>query len=178
VILLQFVSMVASPAIFGSDDLPGSCAVDRDTWSRELTLRQRQELQSDGASDSRYRELAHDELRGVAAAVECYAAEHQAYPGAVDRIVMLSEIFTDLVPRYRTYLSTDDVWGKPLFYWSNGSAYAIISNAGSNLPMADLDQTVDRAIRDQLCSDLTQDDKRIVLVNGQFCRQQLGKPDI
>lgn len=143
-----------------SNDLPGSCPVDRETWSKRT-------FQSLRVKPT------EDEMRGIAAAIECYGTEHNAFPIVGPKLVALSRVETDLVPRYRSFIPTTDSWGAEYLYWSNGSHYVLISTAADALSDHDYDALLRKegtAGKSPMCHGAIDDpEKDLVIVDGQFC---------
>ena len=65
------------------------------------------------------------DMRALATALERYAADHRGYPTAV----LLSDLRSEMVPRYIKSLPTTDGWGHPLIYEAHelGAGYSLRS---------------------------------------------------
>lgn len=73
--------------------------------------------------------LAHAmaDLRGLGTAAESYAIDYNVYPGPVQPLGSIDAVVPDLEPVYIRRAPRQDPWGNPYLYWSDGTAYALIS---------------------------------------------------
>jgi hypothetical protein len=79
------------------------------------------------ASQSELLLRAMRELRTTGTACESFAVDNNIYPGPVSPIDVVSRIETDLTPVYIRQFLELDPWGRPYYFWSNTTAYALVS---------------------------------------------------
>jgi hypothetical protein len=161
IFVLLAVALSVSSALSAESDLPGSCPVDRETWSKKgfQTVRQRAVAQ---------------EIRGIAGAIECFGIEHGRYPSSASKVVPFETAIPELVPRYRSYLPATDAWGTALLYWSDGTHYLLVSLSAGAQRDRDYQHVLAEGwekAKANLCLGPTDEPEAdLVFTDGQFCR--------
>jgi len=155
---LLISSILVGPSF--AQALPGSCPVDRKTLSKHSyqAIRQRAIV---------------GEMRGIAEAIECFGAEHHGYPAPTASLIPLSQVQTDLVPRYQLFIPTSDAWGSDYLFWSNGVHYVLISTSGDVAQDRDYGSLLGGEwshAKASICRGVTDNPEQdLVFVDGQFC---------
>lgn len=70
-------------------------------------------------------------MRTIATCFESYAVDNNKYPGKTKSFQPVAKLRGELEPTYVANLPANDPWGSPVYYWSDGEDYRLVSG-GAN----------------------------------------------
>ncbi len=73
------------------------------------------------------------DMRSIATSIEAFAVDNNAYPGPTGGFVVVDWAAPDVTPIFIRKLPSTDGWGEPIFFWSDGTDYFLISFGADGL---------------------------------------------
>ena len=130
--------------------------------------------------DADRRVITNKEIWLVAAALEAYAVDHNAYPVLGPEPVSTSRLAGFLAPTYLPAVPAKDPWCSDYLYWSSGTDYIIVSyssDAASDFSYSQLAKQGYQRFKAAVCTGSSEAaGADIVFADGMFCRWHGEKP--
>jgi general secretion pathway protein G len=73
-------------------------------------------------------------IRSLGTAIEAFAVDANAYPGPTGGLVVVDWVAPDLSPTFIRKLPSTDGWGEPIYFWSDGVEYLLMSFGADGQP--------------------------------------------
>jgi hypothetical protein len=74
------------------------------------------------------------DMRSIATSIQAFAVDNNVYPGPTGGFVVVDWIAPDVSPTFIRKLPSTDGWGAPIYFWSDGIDYFLISFGADGLP--------------------------------------------
>ncbi len=74
------------------------------------------------------------DMRSIATSIQAFAVDNNSYPGPTGGFVVVDWIAPDVSPMFIRKLPSTDGWGEPIYFWSDGTDYFLISFGADGLP--------------------------------------------
>ena len=73
-------------------------------------------------------------MRSIGTSIEAFAIANNAVPGPTGGFVVVDWVAPDITPIFIRKLPSTDGWGEPIYFWSDGVDYFLISFGADGLP--------------------------------------------